>query len=303
MSSDHRICIPIQIHRIDTQEDVITTRGFGAETFEVISARLSSELPRWTPASEVLFPRCTSTSLCWWFRGWCGLWCRFLHAKNRRAGNYSCLLSNTYVVSLQTSKTSSPQTLLDRMATEDEVAAANILMTAAVSYTPPAARDSTGQCGTLPKHAKIRTLSRCRNPTLGAGNLSALNGLKALLGCSSGSVLSLPHNGAPPPRHQAHGVPDPFGTRQDLLDVPCDLVNDFCPCTRSQLWVLSMLGVEKPHALSPRVRPRAELADPLPAHAPSLPTRPKLAHERLQYLGHWWRSRRLRPFGCCFIID
>ena len=133
----------------------------GAKTFEVISARLSSELPRWTPASEVLFPGCTSTSLCWWFRGWCGLWCRFLHAYNRRAGNYSCLLSNTHVVSLQTSKTSSPQTLLDRMATPDAVAAANILMTAAVSYTPPAARDSTGQCGTLPKHAKMRTLSRC----------------------------------------------------------------------------------------------------------------------------------------------
>ena len=47
----------------------IITRWFGANTFQVISAWLSSELPRWTPASEVLFPRCTSASLCWWFRG------------------------------------------------------------------------------------------------------------------------------------------------------------------------------------------------------------------------------------------
>ena len=302
MSSYHRISIPIQIHRIDTQEDVITTRGFGAETFEVISARLSSELPRWTPASEVLFPRCTSTSLCWWFRGWCGLWCRFLHAYNRRAGNYSCLLSNTYVVPLQTSKTSSPQTLLDRMATPDAVAAANILMTAAVSYTPPAARDSTGQCGTLPKARQNAHAVPLPKPNSWSWYPQRIEWAQGLAGLFLG-FGALPHKGAPPPRHQAHGVPDPFGTRQDLLDVPCDLVNDFCPCTRSQLGVLSMLGVEKPHAPPPRVRPRAELADPLPAHAPSLPTRPKLAHERLQYLGHWWRSRRLRPFGCYFIID
>ena len=187
MSIHHRICIPIQNWH---SRRCHNHKRIGAKTFEVISAWLSSELPKWTPASEVLFPGCTSTSLCWWFRGWCGLWCRFLHAYNRRAGNYSYLLSNTYVVSLQTSKTSSLQTLLDRMATPDAVAAANILMTAAVSYTPPAARDSIGQCGTLPKHAKMRTLSRCRNPTLGAGTLSALNGLRALLGCSSGSVLS-----------------------------------------------------------------------------------------------------------------
>ena len=55
----------------------LITRWFGANTVQVISARLSSDLPRWTPASEVLFPRCTSTSLCWWSRGWSGFWCRF----------------------------------------------------------------------------------------------------------------------------------------------------------------------------------------------------------------------------------
>ena len=35
-------------------------------------ARLSIGLPR-----RVLFPRCTSTSLCWWFKAWSGFWCRF----------------------------------------------------------------------------------------------------------------------------------------------------------------------------------------------------------------------------------
>ena len=53
------------------------TRWFGANTFQGVFARLSSELPRCTPAPDVLFPRRASTSLCWWFRGWSGFWCRF----------------------------------------------------------------------------------------------------------------------------------------------------------------------------------------------------------------------------------
>ena len=44
--------------------------------FQGCSARLSSAFPRWTPASEVLFPRGTSTSSRWWFRGSSGFWCR-----------------------------------------------------------------------------------------------------------------------------------------------------------------------------------------------------------------------------------
>ena len=70
------------------------TNWFGADTFQVISARLSSELRRWTPASEVLFPWCTSTSLCWWFRGGAVL-VSVLHAFPHRAGNYAVVSSLT----------------------------------------------------------------------------------------------------------------------------------------------------------------------------------------------------------------
>ena len=41
------------------------TRWVDPDTLQVFTARLSSEFPRWT-----------STSLCWWFRGWSGFWCR-----------------------------------------------------------------------------------------------------------------------------------------------------------------------------------------------------------------------------------
>ena len=70
----------------------IVTRWFSANTFQEVFARLSIELPRSTPTSEVLFPRRTSFSLCWWLRGWNGL---VLHFSPRRARNYTCLLSNT----------------------------------------------------------------------------------------------------------------------------------------------------------------------------------------------------------------
>ena len=40
----------------------IVTGWRRANTFHEVFARLSIELPRWTPASEVLFPRRTSTS-------------------------------------------------------------------------------------------------------------------------------------------------------------------------------------------------------------------------------------------------
>ena len=53
------------------------TRLFSANTFQEVFVRLSIELPRWTPASEVLVPRQTSTSLCWWLRGWSCFSCRF----------------------------------------------------------------------------------------------------------------------------------------------------------------------------------------------------------------------------------
>ena len=51
----------------------IVTRWFGANTFDVISALLSSKLPRWTSTSEILSSRsfCGRRS-----RGWSGLWCR-----------------------------------------------------------------------------------------------------------------------------------------------------------------------------------------------------------------------------------
>ena len=73
----------------------IIVRWFGANTFQVISARLSSELPRWTPASEVLFP---SMHLGWWFSGWSGFCVSVLHAYLHRAGNYTYLLSNTVLL-------------------------------------------------------------------------------------------------------------------------------------------------------------------------------------------------------------
>ena len=40
-------------------------------------ARLLFGLPRLASASGISFSRRTSTSWCWWLRGWCGFWCRF----------------------------------------------------------------------------------------------------------------------------------------------------------------------------------------------------------------------------------
>ena len=57
-------------------------------------------------------------------------------------------------------------------------------------------------------------------------------------------------------------------------------------------------------ASPPRVRPRAELAHSPPAHAPSLPKRPMLAHVRLQSLGCCWRgSGRRHPSSTPFFLN
>ena len=75
----HRIYILILFYKIDTQEDAKKSQdGLVHLPFDVISARLSRQLPRWTPASETLSYRCTSTIFfCHWFRGRSGLWHRF----------------------------------------------------------------------------------------------------------------------------------------------------------------------------------------------------------------------------------
>ena len=52
------------------------TKRFSASTFQEVFARLSIELPRRIPASEVPCSRRTPTSWCWWLRGWSGVRCR-----------------------------------------------------------------------------------------------------------------------------------------------------------------------------------------------------------------------------------
>ena len=66
---------------------------------DVISARLSSELPRWTPASETLSSRCTSTilSVSVVQRAERTL-VSVLHPYFRRTGNCNYLLSNTVLL-------------------------------------------------------------------------------------------------------------------------------------------------------------------------------------------------------------
>ena len=76
-STYYRIYIPIRIHRLDIREDANNHKVIGCKC---LSGNLCTAVERtsrrWILASEVLFPRCTSTSLCWWFRRWSGFWCR-----------------------------------------------------------------------------------------------------------------------------------------------------------------------------------------------------------------------------------
>ena len=51
------------------------TKQFSANSFQEVSACLSIDLPRRTPASEAPFSPRTSTSWCWWLRGWSGFRC------------------------------------------------------------------------------------------------------------------------------------------------------------------------------------------------------------------------------------
>ena len=73
----------------------IVTKWFGANTFQVIFARLSSELPRWTPASEVLFPSMHFYLVVLVVQRVVRFWVSVLHAYLHRARNCIGLLLNT----------------------------------------------------------------------------------------------------------------------------------------------------------------------------------------------------------------
>ena len=59
---------------------------------------------RLTPASEAPFSRHTSTSWCWWLKGWSGFWCRFCTLMTVVPENCIGLLSNTVLLSSTCSK-------------------------------------------------------------------------------------------------------------------------------------------------------------------------------------------------------
>ena len=75
-STSRRLCNPIQTQKLTSGRMSLVTRYFGASTFQEVFARLSVGLPRRTPVSVAAFFRRTSTSWCWWLRGWSGFWCR-----------------------------------------------------------------------------------------------------------------------------------------------------------------------------------------------------------------------------------
>ena len=85
--------------RTDIREDSNNHEMSRALTSDVISARLSIELPRWTPASEALASRCTSTNP---FLSVVQKEERILvsnlHVYFHRAGNCNYLLSKTVLL-------------------------------------------------------------------------------------------------------------------------------------------------------------------------------------------------------------
>ena len=95
----HRICIPILFVILTFGRMPKITRWSRAFTFDVISARLSSLLPRWTLASETLSSR---TIFCHPFQSVVQREERTLvsamHAYSHRIEHYNYLLSNTVLV-------------------------------------------------------------------------------------------------------------------------------------------------------------------------------------------------------------
>ena len=78
MNTCRRIYNPIQTYRIDIREDANSHKVIKCKYFSrSFCTAVDRTSHRCSQASEVLFPRRTSTSLCWWLRGWSCFWCWF----------------------------------------------------------------------------------------------------------------------------------------------------------------------------------------------------------------------------------